>query len=125
MTACTIAQLDACADEVTRQELVDLLCADEEWLRAEFDALVAASWGRGRPEPPSRGASPGAHRDGEFDRCSHMLLATAPAGPDPRPAARWTGRSRSPPVMGWQPSALHIGPRPDFRAGAVRSGHDD
>jgi hypothetical protein len=33
----------------THDEFVDLLCADEELLRAEFDAIVAAEW---PGEPP-------------------------------------------------------------------------
>jgi hypothetical protein len=42
----------------------DLVCRDEEWLRAEFDAIVAAEWGAPPPAPPP-----------------------APPGPDDRPAA--------------------------------------
>ena len=31
-------------------EFLALMCSDEEWLRAEFDAIVAAEWGT----PPQR-----------------------------------------------------------------------
>jgi len=34
---------------VTGQAFVDLVCADDELMRAEFDALIAASW----PSPPA------------------------------------------------------------------------
>ncbi|MCU7723858.1 hypothetical protein ODJ79_09045 [Actinoplanes sp. KI2] len=33
----------------TGQAFVDLVCADDELVRAEFDALIAASW----PTPPA------------------------------------------------------------------------
>jgi hypothetical protein len=35
----------------------DLLCEDPQWLRAEFDALISASFGK--PPAPSARASPG------------------------------------------------------------------
>jgi hypothetical protein len=40
-----------------REEFLALLCADEDLLRAEFDAIVAANWDRPtppRPTPPRR-----------------------------------------------------------------------
>jgi hypothetical protein len=53
----------AAADGV-EEEFLALVYADEELLRAEFDALIAAAWGRprqpagprraGRPTPPPR-----------------------------------------------------------------------
>jgi hypothetical protein len=100
MTACTEVQIDIRAAEVTREELVDLLCADEEWLRAEFDSLVAASWGAGRPTRPGRGASPGPPRGSRLGQRPHLVLTRAPSSTAPVPVADWTGRSRSPPVRG-------------------------
>jgi len=54
----------AAADEV-EEEFLALVYADEELLRAEFDALIAAAWGQprqparprraGRPTPPPPG----------------------------------------------------------------------
>jgi hypothetical protein len=49
-------------------DFLALVCADEDWLRAEFDEIVAASWGsapppRPRPRPqgrPPAGPDPGA-----------------------------------------------------------------
>ena len=35
--------------ELTRDELVDLLCADPEFVRVEFDAIVEANWGDDMP----------------------------------------------------------------------------
>ena len=40
-------------------EFVDLLVADDEWLRREFDAIVAAGWGG--VEPPCPAPKQGAH----------------------------------------------------------------
>jgi hypothetical protein len=39
------------------EELVDLVCADEQWLREEFDAIVAREWAVEPPAPPPRGAA--------------------------------------------------------------------
>ena len=36
----------------TGQAFVDLVCADDELMRAEFDALIAASWPTPPPVPP-------------------------------------------------------------------------
>ncbi|PPK64988.1 hypothetical protein CLV40_11630 [Actinokineospora auranticolor] len=38
----------------TRDEFLALLCEDDDWVRAEFDAIIEASWGRpSRPRPDS------------------------------------------------------------------------
>ena len=60
----------------------DLVCQDEEWLRAEFDAIVAAEWGAPPPAPPP-----------------------APPGPDDRPPAgpAWPAGDR--PEPGSRPPA--------------------
>ena len=68
-------------------ELVDLLVADEEWVRREFDAIVAAGWGGMDPPCPARrqGAHwprrPGSdHRPTPVRRSSDLLAeARAPA----------------------------------------------
>ncbi|MDQ3733336.1 MAG: hypothetical protein M3400_04935 [Actinomycetota bacterium] len=39
------------------EAFLDLVCSDEEWLRAEFDAIVESGWGSG-DRPPPRPASP-------------------------------------------------------------------
>lgn len=86
--------------QATRQAgsaFADLICADPQWLRAEFDALIAASFGPPPAQPPAappripprRGPwwphSP-APRDRPFPAIP-LLAATTPA----------TGRQRSPP----------------------------
>ncbi len=42
-------------------EFVDVLVSDDDWVRDEFDAIVAAGWGPGvppRPPPPQGGPRP-------------------------------------------------------------------
>ena len=74
----------------------DMVCADSQWLREEFDALIAASFGGpsappppapprvpprpGPPPPPSRRPAPG-----------QAATAVPAAGPE-------HGRQRSPPA---------------------------
>jgi hypothetical protein len=43
------ALVEACPATAAAQTFVDLVCADDELMRAEFDALIAASW----PTPPA------------------------------------------------------------------------
>jgi hypothetical protein len=75
----------------------DMVCADPQWLREEFDALIAASFGEppappppapprvpprpGTPPPPSRRSAPG----------PAAATAVPATGPE-------HGRQRSPPV---------------------------
>ena len=40
------------ATRETGTEFADLMCADPQWLREEFDALIAASFGRPPAPPP-------------------------------------------------------------------------
>jgi len=42
----------------TDDAFLDIICHDEELLRAEFDALVAASWDEPPPSPPPAGPRP-------------------------------------------------------------------
>ena len=70
----------------TEEQFLDLLLADEELLRAEFDAIIAAEWPGPPPIPPDRRVrgepDPGATR-------RHRATATRRADPgDPG----WTRR---------------------------------
>jgi hypothetical protein len=74
-------------------ELVDLLCADEQWLHSEFDAVMAQGW----PTAPSPPTAPRVGHGGpgpeqpSWDR-------TAPAVPASRaPTLEKWRRVRSPP----------------------------
>jgi hypothetical protein len=71
-----------------QDEFLELVCGDEELLRAEFDAIIAEEWGTRRP-PPAR------------------PRATSPA-PRPHGSAPLTGplglrrrRPRHPGIGGW------------------------
>jgi hypothetical protein len=88
-------------DSVTRRvdgEFAELICADDQWLREEFDALIAASYGRppARPGPPAPPHNPPGWRPRRY----------SPAARRPHtPTGTWTAassgtirRQRSPPV---------------------------
>lgn len=96
---------EPCGEGIARtidEEFLELLCSDEELLRAEFEAIVAAEW----PTPPMRPPRP------------------SPAGrpPSPRPPTWWTRRSgrlasrpRHPGIGGWarqRSPPPHRQPRP-------------
>jgi hypothetical protein len=72
----------------------DLICADQEWLRAEFDALISASFGappeRQRPAPPPVPPSGGPG----WPVLPAVASAVGPAHPVSGPGHR---RQRSPP----------------------------
>ena len=78
------------ADSATeRDTFLAVVYADADWLRAEFDAIVAASWDEppARPEPCGRAGPPGPDVARHPDR-------PVPTG---RPAAAVPARERSPP----------------------------
>jgi hypothetical protein len=78
-----------------RDEFLAIVCADEELLRAEFEAIVGASWDE--PPPPTPREPPTPSWPGPPDPESADLR---PATPPPFPcgAGRWA-RQRSPPVV--------------------------
>jgi hypothetical protein len=89
------------SDTATRDAFLDVVCRDEELLRAEFEAIIGASW-PGSSEPP---ASPPPAPPGPADR-----QPPGPERPDwPAPSTRaarlpvpprlWRGRQRSPPAL--------------------------
>ena len=43
----------AVTHDTAAADFVDLLIADDEWVRQEFDALVAAGWGGAKPPRPA------------------------------------------------------------------------
>ena len=76
------------------QDFLDLVCADQELLRAEFDAIIAQEWSSSPPSPDPPAASPGTgpgppgHRLPRGDKAS---LRRPDSGAD-----EWS-RQRSPP----------------------------
>ena len=79
----------------TQQQFLDLLLGDEELLRAEFDAIIAAAWPGSPPNLPHRRvlgeSDPGGKR-------RHRATATQAPGPRRRPHVDGSARQRSPPV---------------------------
>jgi len=98
-------------DTDTTLEFVDVLCADDDWVRQEFDEIIASGWGD--EEPPSRNIAERRRRPS--DRGGHVDHSVLPHlvvwqhGPPDR------ARQRSPPLgavrfvpadtmEGWDPS---------------------
>ncbi|HET7800095.1 MAG TPA: hypothetical protein VFL38_06715 [Humibacillus xanthopallidus] len=81
----------------TNEAFFELVCADDDLLRAEFEAIVAASWvgppDRPTPVPSPRPPVPGAPRV-ELPRVTELQV-TEPRPSGPGDGQR--GRERSPP----------------------------
>jgi hypothetical protein len=80
------------------EEFLALVCADEELLRAEFDAIIEVSWAKPPQPRPARGSA----------QPSRRSYAPHPDRPAPlhRPLLRADVRQRSPP-----PQSVSAGPR--------------
>ncbi|WP_216208698.1 hypothetical protein [Amycolatopsis aidingensis] len=85
----------------THGSLAELVCADQEWLHAEFDAIVAANFGAAAPDraqPPAGPRQldlPSPHVPASpFRPVSMLPTPTTPPGRQHRP------RQRSPPSAG-------------------------
>ena len=79
----------------TEAQFLDLLLADDDLLRAEFDAIIAAEWPGPPPNLPRRrvrgGPDPGRRR-------RHRATVTKSPGARRRPPVDGSARQRSPPV---------------------------
>jgi hypothetical protein len=77
------------------EEFLELVCSDEELLRAEFEAIVAAGWPRTPARPPLRrpAGRPPTPRGGPRRERPPDRLATRPRHPG---VGGWA-RQRSPP----------------------------
>jgi hypothetical protein len=67
----------AVAPVVTPEDLLALVTTDEELLKAEFDAIIADSWGG--PAPPRGPTRPGAFDGAEQPRASRAIVTGCPA----------------------------------------------
>ncbi len=77
------------------EQFLELLCADEDLLRAEFDAIIAAEWPSPPPAEPDRGA--GAERRPRPARLRRAASTAAlPSRPRHPRIGGWT-RQRAPP----------------------------
>ncbi|HSF99164.1 MAG TPA: hypothetical protein VLA55_10765 [Ornithinibacter sp.] len=77
-------------------EFLELVCADEELLRAEFDAIIAREWPTSRPpaRPEAMSRETGPHRPRQPERRVVRTLRAKPR----HPGGRLQGRQRSPPA---------------------------
>ena len=73
---------------------LDIICHDEELLRAEFDALVAASWDEPPSPPPPAGPRPADNPAPRPTTRASTEQQVPPQSYHPGPAGR---RQRSPP----------------------------
>jgi hypothetical protein len=78
-----------------QEEFLAIVCADEDLLRAEFDAIVAASWDGPVPTPPLRPVPPPG-RPVRSARATAYPEPLMPARPQQHGPGRWV-RQRSPP----------------------------
>jgi hypothetical protein len=82
-------------DEV-EEKFLDLVYADEELLRAEFDAIIAEEWGQPTPPARRRPARPPAPPPQRHER--HHGSAGGPPGRQHHPAGEGRSRQRAPPA---------------------------
>jgi hypothetical protein len=76
-------------------EFADLVYTDPQWLREEFDALIATSFGRPPAAPPP--APPGLPRRGPSCPPAGQASRRLPAACGSRPCEHAQRRQRSPP----------------------------
>lgn len=76
-------------------EFADLVYADPQWLREEFDALIATSYGRPPAAPPP--APPGVPDRGPSGPPAGQASGRLPATCDSRSREHAQRRQRSPP----------------------------
>jgi hypothetical protein len=97
MTAVTAPQRDVevAAAEVVEEEFLAIVYADEELLRAEFDAIIATSWSQpGQPARPGRTPRP---TPTEQPRREGVDSVAGLAGPQHYPGDEGRSRQRGPP----------------------------
>ena len=92
-------------DEV-KEKFLDLVYADEELLRAEFDAIIAEEWGQLSPPARRRPTRPPAPPPQRRER--HRESAAGPPGWQHHRTGEGRSRQRAPPAR--SQSALHLMP---------------
>lgn len=80
------------------EQFAGLICADEQWLRTEFDAIVAAEWPEQPPLVPRRGQHAVGSRGSSAARAHGGSVGLLSNRPTPRVRTGW-GRPRSPPFV--------------------------
>jgi hypothetical protein len=111
MVMVTVPAIQSGAAQAVHDEFLDLVCADEELLRAEFDAIIAQEWSSRPPpaDPPAASRGTGPRQGGP----APPVFRGSPLRPRHPGVGGW-GRQRSPPPAG----IPHQGPDDeDGRAG--------
>ena len=76
------------------EQFLDLLLADEDLLRAEFDGIIAAEW----PGPPRDRPSRGVRAEQQPGETRRRVRAAGPPGRPRHPRTGGWPRQRSPPA---------------------------
>jgi hypothetical protein len=79
-----------------RAEFIDVVCADEELLKAEFDAIIEAAWAGTPPDDPPQHAV--AAEESRPRHGTPWFPTTQPAAARPVAVQEGRSRQRSPPV---------------------------
>ena len=85
---------DRCLGASVDEDFCDVVCADDELLRAEFESIIAAQWPHPPENPTGRGTVSG-HPDSSADHPMTVLRGSAPR--PRRPGIGGRTRQRSPP----------------------------
>jgi len=102
------------------EEFLALVCSDEEWLRAEFDAIIAVGWGSAQRSPPRPGSAAGPPKPSRRGRWSST---SDPSGRQRRTGIRARARQRSPPPLrdrGYDKDEGKVMPQPENPGGNAR-----
>jgi len=91
-----VDEVEAAAVDEVKERFLALVCADEELLRAEFDAIIAAAWDQ--PTPPTR-PRPTRRRPGPPAPRHRRVSGSAGGSPSQQhyPAGEGRRRQRAPP----------------------------
>jgi len=89
-------QADGAVDEAVQEEFLALMCGDEDLLRAEFDAIIAAGWGQ--LSPPGRQARCRRPRLPPARRSEQPAVGGGLRGPHRDPSGEGRCRQRAPPA---------------------------
>src|SRR5690242_12535265 len=91
----TPRELPARAAPAIEDEFFELVCADEQLLTAEFDAIIAEAWGDSQPPTEASHASAPSSREGHRRVTGSAMAESRP--PRTLSAVQWS-RQRSPPT---------------------------
>jgi hypothetical protein len=85
------------ATRIRDEQFLELLCADEDLVRAEFDAIIAAEWPSLPPAEPDHGAADAERRPRRARQRRAASVAALRSRPRHPGVGGWT-RQRSPPA---------------------------